>query len=119
VDLKTGEFVEVACCPGFVRGMSFVGQSAVVGLSATRENRTFSGLPLDENLKERDAAPRCGMHVINTETGNPDHGLRVEGVVHELYDVVSLRGVQRPKLLGFKTDEIRRTLRVEEAPGQG
>ncbi len=114
VDLKTGKFVEVAFCPGFTRGLSFVGNCAVVGLSATRENRTFSGLPLDENLKQRDAEPRCGMHVINMETGNTDHWLRVEGVVHELYDVVALRGVIRPKLLGFKTDEIRRTLRVDD-----
>jgi len=115
VDLATGQFVEVAFCPGFTRGLSFVGRSACVGLSATRENRTFSGLPLDENLKQRDAEPRCAIHVINMDTGNTDHWLRVEGVVHELYDVVALRGVARPKLIGFKTDEIRRTLRVEDA----
>ena len=117
VDLKSGRFEEVAFCPGFVRGLSFVGNSAIIGLSATRENRTFSGLPLDENLKQRDAEPRCGMNVINMETGDTDHWLRVEGVVHELYDVVALRGVVRPKLIGFKTDEIRRTLRVDEMPG--
>ncbi len=115
VDLRSGEFVEVAFCPGFTRGLSFIGRSAVVGTSATRENRTFSGLPLDENLKQRDAEPRCGMQVINMDTGNADHWLRVEGIVHELYDVVALRNVVRPMLLGFKTDEIRRTLRVDDS----
>lgn len=114
IDLSTKQFVEVAFCPGFTRGLSFVGRCAMVGLSATRENRTFSGLPLDENLKQRDAEPRCGIHIFNMETGNTDHWLRVEGVVHELYDVVALRGAVRPKLLGFKTDEIRRTLRVDD-----
>ncbi len=116
VDVEAGasQFHEVAFCPGFLRGMSFIGKKAIVGLSASRENRTFSGLPLDENLTKRDAEPRCAIHVIDLETGATDHWLRVEGVVRELYDVVALHGVVRPKLLGFKTDEIRRTLRVDE-----
>jgi uncharacterized protein (TIGR03032 family) len=109
-----GMFNEVAFCPGFLRGMSFVGRKALVGLSASRENRTFSGLALDENLTARTAEPRCAIHVIDLESGTTEHWLRIEGVVTELYDVVALRNVIRPKLLGFKTDEIRRTLRVEE-----
>lgn len=108
-----GSFHEVAFCPGFLRGMSFVGRKVIVGLSASRENRTFSGLALDENLKARSAEPWCAVHVIDLDTGTTEHWLRIEGVVRELYDVVALRGVVRPKLLGFKTDEIRRTLRVE------
>jgi hypothetical protein len=42
------------------------------------------------------------------------HWIRVEGVVQELYDVVTLPNVKRPQALGFKTDEIRRVLRVGE-----
>jgi len=114
VDSASGKFEEVAFCPGFVRGLSFAGRTALVGLSAARENRTFMGLPLDENLKSRDAEARCAVHVINLDTGTTDHWLRIEGVVRELYDVVALRGVTRPQLLGFKTDEIRRTLRIDE-----
>ncbi|MEO1008506.1 MAG: TIGR03032 family protein [Planctomycetota bacterium] len=113
VDLDSGAFTDVAFCPGFTRGMAFAGKHAVVGLSAARENRTFRGMPLDENLASRDAEPRCALHAINLETGGTDHWLRVEGVVRELYDVIALRGVARPMLLGFKTDEIRRMLRIE------
>jgi hypothetical protein len=36
-------------------------------------------------------------------------------VVHELYDVVALHGEARPKLVGFKTDEIHRVLRVDDS----
>lgn len=106
-------FHEIAFCPGFLRGMTFVGNKAVVGLSASRENRTFSGLPLDGNLAIRDADARCALHVIDLSTGTTDDWLRIEGVVNELYDVVALHDVARPMLLGFKTDEIRRTLRVD------
>jgi hypothetical protein len=51
--------------------------------------------------------------MINLDTGTTDHWLRLEGVVRELYDVIALPGVRRPMLLGFKTDEIRRMLRIE------
>jgi hypothetical protein len=33
-------------------------------------------------------------------------------MVAELYDVAALRGVARPAALGFKTDEVQRTLSV-------
>ena len=113
VEAGDGKFNEVAFCPGFGRGMAFVGRYAVVGLSSARDNRTFSGLPLDENLRTRDAEPRCALHIINLDTGSTEHWIRIEGVVRELYDVIALRGVVRPKLLGFKTDEIRRMLRPD------
>lgn len=114
LDSSSPEFQEVAFCPGFTRGLSFVGRYALVGISAARENRTFQGLQLDKNLTSRDAEPRCAIHVINLDTGATEHWLRVEGVVHELYDVVALHGIRRPKLIGFKSDEIRRTLRVQQ-----
>lgn len=113
VDLASGKFEEVAFCPGFARGMTFIGNHAVVGLSAARENRTFEGLPLQNNLKAKDAEARCALHMINLDTGTTDHWLRLEGIVRELYDVIVLPGVRRPMLLGFKTDEIRRMLRIE------
>jgi hypothetical protein len=42
------------------------------------------------------------------------HSITIEGVVRELYDVVLLPGVTRASALGFKTDEIRRTITIEE-----
>ncbi|MCY2976643.1 MAG: TIGR03032 family protein [Planctomycetota bacterium] len=112
IDRATGKFERVAFCPGYLRGLSFHGDYAIVGLSKSRENKTFSGLELDNNLVTHDAEPRCGLHVIDLKTGDIVHWLRIDGVVTELYDVVSLAGVVRPQALGFKTDEIRRVLRI-------
>ena len=53
----------VAFCPGYARGLAFIGSHAVVGLSLARENRTFQGLPLDAALAARGAEPRCGLLV--------------------------------------------------------
>jgi hypothetical protein len=36
-------------------------------------------------------------------------------MVEELYDVITLPGIRRPMALGFKTDEIRRTITIGDA----
>ncbi|MEO0708241.1 MAG: TIGR03032 family protein [Cyanobacteria bacterium J06649_5] len=114
VDLSNGTFEPVTFCPGYMRGLSFVGDFAIVGLSLPRNNKTFSGLPLDAELDKRDAEPRSGLQIIDLRTGDVVHWLRIEGVIEELYDVVALPGVKRPMALGFKSDEIRRLITVDE-----
>ncbi len=114
VERDTGRFVPVTFCAGYMRGLYFHGDYAIVGLSRPRHNKTFSGLPLDENLRSRKAEPRCGLQVIDLRTGDAVHWLRIEGVVEELYDVITLPGVRRPMALGFKTDEINRVVSIEE-----
>jgi uncharacterized protein (TIGR03032 family) len=115
LDERSGHFERVAFCPGYARGLAFHGDFAVVGLSRARENKTFQGLELDEELAKRKAEARCGLQVIDLRTGDVVHWLRIEGIVAELYDVVTLPRVRRPMAIGFKTDEIRRVITV--APG--
>lgn len=110
VDRAKGQFEPLTFCPGYLRGLSFIGDFALVGLSQCRENRTFQGLALDSNLKSHDAEAHCGLGVIDLRSGDLVHWMWLEGVVRELYDVVVLPGVRRPSALGFKTDEIRRTV---------
>jgi len=114
LDRESGRFEEIAFCPGYQRGLAFHGRFAVIGLSQPRENRTFSGLPLDDALTSRKAEPQCGLLVLDLKTGDIVHWLKIQGIVHELYDVVCLGGVRRPQALGFKTDEIRRVLTIDE-----
>jgi uncharacterized protein (TIGR03032 family) len=120
VDRERGVFEPITFCPGYMRGLAFSGDFAVVGLSKPRHNKTFSGLPLDDNLRAKDAEARCGLLVIDLRTGDIVHWLRLDGMVEELYDVVVLPGVQRPMALGFKTDEIRRVITIGSTPeGEG
>ncbi len=116
VDLTEGKFVPVAFCPGYQRGCAFIGDFAVVGLSRPRHNKTFSGLPLDEVLREKDTEPRCGLVVIDLRSGDVVHSLRIEGVVEELYDVQILPGVRRPMAIGTRSDEVRRFITMGEPP---
>lgn len=113
VDLNAQRFEPVAFLPGFLRGLSFLGPYALVTASLPRENRTFSGLPLDDRLKDAGVAPRCGLFVVDTRTGDAPHWLRIEGIVSELFDVAPLPGVRRPAMIGFRSDEIRRVIAID------
>lgn len=114
LDLQAGKFEPVAFCPGYLRGLAFWGNFAIVGLSKPRgEEKTFSGLVLDEQLTAKDAEPHCGVMIVDLQTGGIVHWLRLEGIISELYDVQVLPGTQRPMALGFQTDEIARLLTLE------
>ncbi len=118
IDLATGRFEPVCFLPGFARGLAFVGDHAVIGVSRPRENRTFEGLALNERLAAEGVEPQCRISVVNLRTGDVEHQLMIEGVVQELYDVAVLPGVTCPKMLGFRTDEIRFAIRPGAmAPG--
>lgn len=76
-------------------------------MSRPRQDRTFSGLALDQRLGREGASSLCYIAVVNLVTGDVEHRLTIEGVVEELYDVVALPGVLRPSAIGFRSGEIR------------
>lgn len=98
VDTETGAFERVSFCPGYLRGLSFVDRFAVVGLSQSRERASFGDLALSEELSKRNAQPRCGIQIIDLDSGDIVHWLHLGGMVQEIYDVVALPGVLRPMI---------------------
>jgi uncharacterized protein (TIGR03032 family) len=92
IDPAGGSFEPLTFCPGYLRGLTFVGDYAVVGLSRPRDEKTFGGLALDGELARRAADPRCGLMIIDLRSGDVAHWLRLEGMVRELYDVAALFG---------------------------
>ena len=112
VDPNGGPFEPLAFCPGYLRGLAFVGDYAVVGLSRPRHDKTFGGLALEEELAKRGTDARCGLMIIDLRSGDVVHWLRIEGMVTELYDVAVLPQVIRPMALGFKTNEIHRIVAI-------
>ncbi|WNJ98305.1 TIGR03032 family protein [Thalassospiraceae bacterium LMO-JJ14] len=110
VDVNAKNFEPVVMCPGFLRGMTIVGNFAIACISKGREGHTFGDLALEQNLKDRDTDARCGLVVIELTSGNILHWLRLEGLVEELFGVAALQGVLNPRAVGFKSDEIARTI---------
>ena len=113
--LDGDRFTPVTFCPGFVRGLAFVGDYALVGLSKLRST-SFGGLALEQRLADAGESSQCGLLVIDITTGAVVHSLHIDGAVEELFDVVVLPEVQRPRALGFQGDDIDRLISF---PGSG
>ncbi|EAW37357.1 hypothetical protein L8106_12695 [Lyngbya sp. PCC 8106] len=114
--LEGGKFVPITFCPGFVRGLAFWGDLAVVGLSKLRSN-SFTGLALEKRLKAEGNTAHCGLMVIDLNNGKVVHWLHIGSTVEELFDIVILPGVRQPEALGLQGDEIQRLVTFPESKG--
>ncbi|MCB1877153.1 MAG: TIGR03032 family protein [Chromatiales bacterium] len=113
LDTDSGALEQIAFLPGYVRGLAFVGNYAVVTSSKIRSENGLSGLALDRLLNERGADARCGVFVVDLRSGSLMHWIGIEGVMSETFDIAVLPNTRCPKALGFKSDEIERSIRVE------
>jgi uncharacterized protein (TIGR03032 family) len=117
VDLAAGTFEPVCFLPGYLRGLAFVGDFALVGMSRPRRKEEFfNGLGLRERLEANNVGARCGLAIINLRTGDAEQWLRFDGAVQELYDVAVIEGCRHPAAIGFQTDEISREISFHAAP---
>lgn len=105
VDVQSKKFEARAFMPGFLRGLSFHGKYAYVGLSKPRDKH-FEGLPLDQKLRDAKLDPVCGLQVIDLESGKCAEWLHVEGM-GEVYDVAVLPGVKCPMAVGFADNDLK------------
>jgi len=112
VDFENKAFVPTAWFPGFLRGLSIVGNVAAVGLSKPR-NQRFEGLQLDDELKKRDAEPWCGVQIVSLANGDVLNWIRFEGDISEIFDISFLPGVVNPMMIGLRTAEIRELITFE------
>jgi len=112
VDFENKAFVPFTFCPGFLRGLSMIGNVAAIGLSKARNGR-FSGLALDEELKKRDADAWCGVQIVSLTNGDVLQWIRFEGDISEIFDISFLPGVRNPMMVGLRTAEIRELITFE------
>lgn len=116
VDRESGALEEVAFLPGFLRGLAFHANAAIVGLSLPRD-KSFAGLELDRNLQKKDADPWCGIQVIDLRNGDVLQWIRLEGMVRELFDVIVLPHVRCPMAIGPQSEEFSTTVTRAETYG--
>jgi uncharacterized protein (TIGR03032 family) len=111
IEPASGRFNPIAFCPGFARGIAFIGNHVLVGLSLPRQHRDFSGLPLDERLKQEGRQPQCMIQVIDLDRATVVHWVALGGVVRELYDIACIPGPRTPMVVGFAHGQINRLIR--------
>ena len=114
LDPGGGGFVPLAFFTGFLRGLAFHGEHALVTLSKPRHGH-FEGLALDDRLTANDTEAWCGVQIVSQDSGEVAHWLRFEGAITELFDICVLPGVQNPITLGPNSAEIRDFLTIEPA----
>ncbi|RBP51574.1 TIGR03032 family protein [Arenicella xantha] len=83
IDENTGEKTVIAQVPGFCRGIDFIERYALIGLSEVRETAVFAGLPLTEREQDR----KCGVWIVDIETGETVGFLVFSGGVQEIFSV--------------------------------
>ena len=101
VDERTQLFEHVAFCPGFARGLAFTGDFAVIGLSQSRHDPTFEGLPLKDRLADANAIVRRGLIIIDLRTGEIVEWLWTNDPIEEIFEVVVLPGIKQASVTGL------------------
>ena len=111
VDLDRGSFEPVVFGPGFLRGLCFVGDYAVVGSSKPRRGDIYSGLALDDALEKRNAptTPRA-LRGRSAPGGTGRVVADRRGRCVSSSTSAPSDGAQRPAAIGLRTDEIRTEL---------
>ena len=107
VDPATGQSEVVCEMAGYLRGLSFVGPYALVGLSKIREKHIFGGLPVQHRYDDK---LLCGVAVVDTRRGEQVGFFEFSSGCEELYDVQFLPGVYRPMILNLERPAVREAI---------
>lgn len=100
VDVATGSREVVAVLPGYARGLAFHGRLAFIGLSKIRETAIFGGAPIAAYHDQL----RCGIGVIDVDTGTTVATLQFTSTLHEIFDVQVLPDTRCPALGGLPAE---------------
>ena len=109
VDINTGSYDVISTHPGFVRGMTLIGEHLFVGLSRLRKTHTFGSL----NMAQRDDLV-CGFEVIHLPTGAKVSQFRFLATCEEVYDICVLPGLKHPGILGIDSPNHRKGIVLPE-----
>ena len=112
VDRSDGDVNTVAALPGFARGLALRGEYAVVGTSCPSRGETFEGLPLSDRLHGADANGRCGVFVVDLESGAIEHSLVLSGGSSEIHGLALLPGVRNPTTIPFTGADVQELVTV-------
>lgn len=103
IDPKTGKQTVVAALPGYLRGLSFAGHYAIVGLCQIREKHIFGGLP----VQQKHPKLLCAIAIIDLRTGQCAGMMEFTSGCQELYEVLFLPNVRRPMILNLEREAAR------------
>ncbi len=103
VDFASASFQPVCALPGYLRGLTFVGNHALVGMCTIREKHLFGGMPVQQRFPKLS----CGIALVNLSTGQPDGIFEFTAGVTELFDIQMIPHARRPMILNLERESAR------------
>jgi uncharacterized protein (TIGR03032 family) len=88
IDLSSGRYDCIAFVGGYGRGLSFVGDYAIFGISKPRHDGYIPNFPLHDRLKALRMPDRCQLIAVNLKTGHVTQAITFEGAAREFFDTV-------------------------------
>lgn len=90
---------DVVCrLQGYLRGLAFAGQYAIVGLCQIRETQVFGGVPVQAAHDKL----LCGVAIVDLISGKAAGMLEITSGCTEIFDVRVLNGHRRPAILNLE-----------------
>ena len=111
VDERTGRAEVVCGLPGYLRGLTFNGPYAMIGMSKIRERHIFGGLPVQEKYESL----MCGIAVVDVRDGSQKGFFEFTAGCEEIYDVQYLPGIRRPTILNLDRPDARQAVTNPES----
>jgi uncharacterized protein (TIGR03032 family) len=99
VDTASGIITNLATVNGFIRGLSFKGDYAFIGVSRLRKSHVFGDLSI-ANRKIN-----AGVAIINLISGEQVGEITYGEELQEIYDIHVLHGKRRPNILNLPMSE--------------
>lgn len=98
--IEDGKFIKKTFLPGFLRGLDFIGNFAVICTSLDRHDHAFRDTPVSRKLKADGRDSKCGVWVIDLEN------FEIESYIYfsdmkELYDIKIIPNSLTPRVLGM------------------
>lgn len=107
VDLEKKEFISKVFLPGFLRGMTFHNDYALICLSKDRHDHAFKDLPLSDKLLCHNTKACCGIRIVDMKTMSVKYELDFQDPsgITELYDIVCIPG-HRSRILDVNDSDV-------------
>jgi uncharacterized protein (TIGR03032 family) len=107
LNVGQGTADSVCALQGYLRGLTFVGDYAIVGLCKIREKRVFGGLPVEQRVENL----LCGIAIIDTRSGEQVGFFEFTDGVEEIYDIRILpHGYSNPNLLNWEQPRLKEAI---------
>ncbi len=118
-DLSKKAFCPVLKIPGYLRGLAFHGRYALVGSSVPRQNSSIEDARVLTQLAADKREAYCGLVIVDLQSGELAHWIRITGDIQEIFDIAVIPNVQAADGIGLRDDRIKYVLKVGAEPFNG